>query len=79
MSEKYEKKPIYEFCGTRKMMVRLEVIQATVMMPDMVHAEVRLVPVDCNRSAECKRQRISCLVYDREGLDPCPEVWKGEL
>ena len=79
MSEKYEKKPIYEFCGIRKIMVRLEVIQATVMMPDMVHAEVRLVPVDCNRAAECKRKRISCLVYDREGLDPCPEVWKGEL
>ena len=79
MSEKYEKKPIYEFCATRNVMVRLEVIQATVMMPDMAHAEVRLVPVDCNRASECKRQRISCLVYDREGLDPCPEVWKGEI
>jgi hypothetical protein len=77
MSEKYEKKTLYEFCGIRKLMVRLEVIQSTVRMPDHVHAEVKLLPVDCNRAAECKSQEISCIVYDREGLDPCPEVWKG--
>ncbi len=77
MSEKYEKKIIYEYCGIRKMMVRLEVIQHTVVMPDQVHAEVRLAPLDCDRAPECKRRRISCVVYDREGLDPCPEVWKG--
>jgi hypothetical protein len=77
MSEKYEKKTIYEFCGIRKLMVRLEVIQHTVVMPDQVHADVRLAPADCNRSAECERDGISCIVYDREGADPCPEVWKG--
>jgi len=79
MTEKYEKKPIYEFCETRKVMVRLEVIQATVRMPDHVHAELRLVPVGCNRAEGCKRDGIRCLVYDRDGLDPCPEAWKGEF
>jgi hypothetical protein len=79
MSEKYEKKTLYEYCETRKLMVRLEVIQSTVRMPDLVHAEVKLMPVDCNRADECKREGISCLVYDHEGLDPCPEVWKGLL
>ena len=79
MPEKYEKRQIYEFCQLRSTMVRLDVIQATVRMPDMVQAEVRLVPVDCNRAKECKREGIRCIVYDRDGLDPCPEVWKGEF
>ena len=79
MSEKYEKKPIYEFCEIRKVMVRLEVIQATFRMPDLAHAEVKLVPVGCNRSSECKRRGIRCIVFDPDGLDPCPEVWKGEF
>ncbi len=79
MSEKYEKKQIYEYCQIRNTMVRLEVIQATVSMPDFVHAEVRLVPVDCNRAEDCKRGGLRCLVFDRDGVDPCPEVWKGEI
>jgi len=77
VSEKYEKKTLYEYCGIRKLMVRLEVIQSTVRMPDSVHAEVKLLPVDCNRASACRSDGISCIVYDREGLDPCPEVWKG--
>ena len=44
MSEKYEKKTLYEYCETRKLMVRLEAIQSTVMMPDLVHAEVGRQP-----------------------------------
>ena len=61
-------------------MVRLDVIQATVRMPDMVEAEVRLVPTDCNRAKDCKREGIRCIVYDKDGgLDPCPEAWKGEF
>ena len=79
MPEKYEKRQIYEFCQLRSTMVRLDVIQATVRMPDMVQAQVRLVPTDCNRAKECKREGIRCIVYDRDGLDPCPEVWKGEF
>ncbi len=77
MSEKYEKRTLYEYCETRKVMVKLEVIQSTVVMPDMVHAEVKLAPVDCTRSSECRRMGISCLVYDAEGLDPCPGLWRG--
>lgn len=75
--EKFEKKTLYEYCETRRMMVRLEVIQSTVIMPDLVHAEVRLAPADCNRSSECKKMKISCLVYDNEGRDPCPGLWRG--
>ncbi len=78
MTEKYEKKEIYEFCQTRNIMVRLDVIQATVTMPDMVQADVRLVPVECNRSAQCKQEKIRCIVYDPDGQDPCPEAWKGD-
>lgn len=78
MNEKYEKKQAYEFCLIRNMMVRLDVIQATVMMPDMAQAEVKLVPVDCNRASDCKKQGLRCMVYDPDGADPCPEVWKGE-
>jgi len=78
MTEKYEKKQAYEYCGIRNTMVRLDVIQATVMMPDMVHAQVKLVPVDCNRASECRAASIRCIVYDPDGLDPCPEAWKGQ-
>ncbi len=70
MNDKYEKKETYEFCGIKNLMVRVEVIQATVRMPDMVHTEVRLVPIRCNRARECKRERIRCIVYDRRGEDP---------
>ena len=75
MSEKYDKKQVYEFCGIRHIMVRLDVIQATVRMPDHVHAEMKLVPVDCNRAKDCKRDGINCLVNDPNGPDPCPEAW----
>ncbi|MCL5103454.1 MAG: hypothetical protein M1133_04990 [Armatimonadetes bacterium] len=78
MTEKFEKKETYEFCGIRNVMVRLEVIQATAMMPDLVHAEAKLMPVACNRAPDCKLERIRCIVYDSAGLDPCPELWKGE-
>lgn len=78
MSEKYEKKLAYEFCEIRNTMVRLEVIQATVQMPDMAQAELRLVPVGCNRIEDCKRDRIHCIVYDPDGTDPCPEAWRGD-
>jgi hypothetical protein len=78
MSEKYEKKQIYEFCEIRNTMVRLDVIQATAISPDLVHSEARLAPVDCNRAADCKREGIRCVVFDKDGRDPCPEAWKGE-
>lgn len=78
MPEKYEKKQAYEFCEIRNTMVRLDIIQATVQMPDLAHAELRLVPIGCNRIEDCKRDRIRCIVYDPDGIDPCPEAWKGE-
>lgn len=76
MADRYEKKESFQFCRIRNTMVRLEVIQATVGMPDLVRAEMKLMPVGCNRSAECKRQKIRCIVYDRLGEDPCPEAWE---
>lgn len=79
MPDKYEKKYIYEFCGLRNTMVRLQVIRATVRMPDWACAEVDLVPVDCNRAADCRREGIKCVVYDPAGQDPCPEAWRGEF
>lgn len=57
-------------------MVRLTVIRATVSMPDRVHAEMTLMPVDCNRATVCKRENIRCIVYDPAGEDPCPEAWE---
>lgn len=77
MQERFEKKTLYEFCETRKIMVRLEAIQSTVTMPDMVQAEVKLLPVGCNYSSECRRRGIHCLVFDPGGIDPCPGLWKG--
>jgi len=77
MQERFEKRQIYEFCEIRKTMVRLDVIQSTVTMPDMAQAEVKLVPTDCNRARDCKREGIKCIVYDRDGSDPCPGLWKG--
>ena len=78
MSEVYRKKTIYEFCQIRRLMVRLKVIQATVGMPDMAHAEVNLVPIGCNRADACKKDGVRCVVFDPNGSDPCPEAWKGE-
>jgi diketogulonate reductase-like aldo/keto reductase len=75
--ERFEKRTLYEFCETRKLMVRLLAIQSTVIMPDMVQAEIKLLPVDCNLAAECRRNGIRCLVYDPLGIDPCPGLWKG--
>lgn len=77
MADKYEKKETYQFCEIRGAMVRLEVIRATVAMPDQVHAEMRLMPVGCNRSAECRREGVRCIVYDPDGQDPCPDAWGG--
>lgn len=78
MRDKYQKKEAFEYCEIRKTMVRLEVIQATVAMPDFAHAELRLMPVGCNLAAECKQRGIRCTVYDPDGLDPCPEAWRGD-
>lgn len=78
MHERYNRKQTYEFCSIRKMMVRLDVIQATVQMPDWAQADVRLVPVGCSRQKECRKRGIKCIVYDPDGVDPCPEAWKGE-
>lgn len=78
MTEKFERKQTYEFCEIRNTMVRLDVIQATVMMPDRAQAELKLVPVDCNRADDCKREHIRCIVFDPDGQDPCPEAWKAE-
>ena len=77
MQERFEKRQLYEFCEIRKTMVRLDVIQSTDTMPDMAQAEVKLVPTDCNRAKDCKREGIKCIVYDRNGSDPCPGLWKG--
>lgn len=57
-------------------MVRLTVIRATVGMPDHVHAEIMLMPVDCNRAEVCKRENVGCIVYEPAGKDPCPEAWE---
>lgn len=80
MHEHYGKRQIYEFCRTRKLMVRLDVIQSRLQMPDMVEAEIALEPVGCNCEEDCKLRGIRCLVYDKEdGIDPCPDVWKSDL
>lgn len=78
MTEKYEKRQAYEFCELRNQMVRLDVIQVTVRMPDHVHAEKRLVPVGCNRSRDCRRENVRCIVYDPDGRDPCPDAWRNQ-
>ena len=77
MSEKYEKKQAYEFCEIRNVMVRLNVVQSTILMPDLVSAELKLVPIDCNMADDCKNRGIKCIVFDRGGMDPCPGAWKG--
>lgn len=77
MTDKYAKKQIYEFCETRNLMVRLDVIQATVRMPDHAHAEIKLVPVDCNRAKDCMHGGIKCIVNDPDGQDPCPDAWNN--
>lgn len=78
MSEIYRKKTIYEYCRIRGLMVRLEVVQADVRMPDLAHAEVNLIPIGCDRADACRRGGTRCLVFDPDGDDPCPEAWKGE-
>ena len=77
MYEKYGKKQTYQFCEIRNTMVQLEVIQSTATMPDLVHAEARLVPVACNRSKQCRDDGVRCMVFDPDGADPCPGVWNG--
>lgn len=77
MFEKYSKKQAYEFCRLRNIVVRLDVVQSTVMMPDQSSAEVQLVPLDCNQASECKRRKIKCIVFDSGGEDPCPEAWRN--
>lgn len=80
MKEEFGKRQIYEFCGTKKQMVRLDVIQSRITMPDLAQAEMVLVPIGCNREEQCRREGIKCLVYDKDhGVDPCPDVWKGEV
>lgn len=80
MKEEFGKRQIYEFCETKNQMVRLDVIQSTITMPDLAQAEIVLVPMGCNRQEQCKIERVSCLVYDKDhGADPCPDVWRGEV
>lgn len=79
MSEKYEKKQTYEFCELRNLMVRLDVIQVTIRMPDFAHAEIKLVPKGCNAAKECQKRGLKCIVFDPNGLDPCPDAWEGAL
>lgn len=71
MSEKYEKKQVYQFCEKRNLMVKRIVIQSTVVMPDLVNAEIKLVPIECNLENSCKEKRIRCIVFDPDGDDPC--------
>lgn len=77
MFEKYAKKQAYEFCRLRNLVVRLDVVQSTVTMPDQVSSEIQLVPLDCNQAKECKRRSIRCIVFDKDGEDPCPEAWRN--
>ena len=80
MKEEFGKRQTYEFCQTRKIMVRLDVIKSRLTMPDRVEAELTLVPVGCNLAEDCKLRGIRCLVYDKEsGIDPCPEAWKSDI
>lgn len=79
MFERYDKKQIYEYCEIRSVMVRIDVIRSTITMPDLAQAQVKLVPVNCNRARDCKRQGVSCIVYQREGADPCPQAWEREF
>jgi len=78
LMEKYDKKLSYEFCELRNLMVRLEVIQVTVRMPDLAHAQLRLVPTNCNCADDCRRKGVKCLVYDPQGQDPCPDAWERQ-
>jgi hypothetical protein len=79
MTEHYGKRQVYEFCRTREMMVRLDVIKSRLRMPDMVETEMVLVPVGCNRQEDCKLRGLKCLVYDKDhGIDPCPDAWNSE-
>ena len=77
--ERFRKKQVFEFCEIKNIMVRLDVIQSTARMPDFVHAEAKLMPVGCNNARGCRREGVRCIVFDRNGQDPCPEVWKGEF
>lgn len=77
MSEKYEKKQAYEFCEIRNVMVCMDVIQSTIHMPDFVNAEVKLIPISCNQQKSCKEKGIKCIVFDKCGIDPCPDAWHG--
>lgn len=75
--EKFDKKTTYEYCEIKNVMVELEVIRSTAMLPDMVHAEAKLLPVKCNRADRCRRDRVNCLVIEPRGIDPCPGAWNG--
>ena len=77
MREEFAKKETYEFCEIKNTMVRLEVIQSTAILPDQVHAEAKLVPVSCNRQEICRQDGFRCIVYDPDGQDPCPSLWKS--
>lgn len=79
MTEHYGKKQVYEFCRTLNVMVRLDVIKSRLRMPDMVEADMVLVPVGCNRQEDCKLRGLKCFVYDKDdGVDPCPDAWNTE-
>ncbi len=73
--EKYEKKQTFQYCEIKNVMVQLEVIQSTATLPDLVNALAKLVPVGCDRAVRCRKDGVSCRVYDPNGTDPCPGIW----
>ncbi len=79
MSEQLGKGQIYEYCRTRGQMVRLDVIRSRISMPDGTQTDMIISPTGCNREEQCRREKIRCLVYVENGIDPCPDAWKSEL
>lgn len=75
--EKYEKKQSFQYCEIKNVMVRLEVIQSTATLPDLVNALAKLVPVGCDKAGQCRKDGVRCMVFDSQGADPCPGVWNG--
>ncbi len=79
MDERYGRRQIYEFCRTRRQMVRLDVVLSSVTMPDMSQADIVLSPTGCSHEQQCRSRGIRCLVYVHNGIDPCPDLWKTEI
>ena len=79
-AEKFAKKQTYQFCEIRNAMVQLEVIQSTATMPDLVHAEARLVPVGVqSRPSSARAMESAALSSTQTALIPCPGIWNGMM